>query len=372
MKKVLHVIGGLKRGGAETMLMNLYQNIDLENLQFDFLVFYKVNNDYEDKIKKMGGKIILLSKPNIFSYHKYISNLRKVIRDNGPYDVIHCHVLFNSAFSLFAAKLEGIKIRVAHAHSAPKVKDFSLVKRIYCIFTKNIIDLFANKYVACSKEAAQVLYKKEKIDRIIYLKNAIYIDDFLNPDENKKTKFINEYGIEYSVLNIVSVARFYPVKNHQFMIEIAKKLKDKRIKFKMYFVGDGELIGNIENLVKINHLEKDVYFLGVRNDVSTILSAMDIFIMPSFYEGLPVSLIEAQTAGLYCLVSEEVSRESDMGLNSIEFLPIGDLDKWVSHIENIKTNYKENDKQVIRTKITENGYNIENQVLKLLDIYEID
>lgn len=371
MKKVLHVIGGLKRGGAETMIMNFYKNIDRTKLQFDFLIFYKVGSDYEKMVEKMGGKLILVLPPKGINYFGFVKSVRSAIKKYGQYDAIHCHVMFNSAFSLLAAKLEKIPICIVHSHSAPQINNFSIEKKIYCFITKNIINMFANKFLACSKEAAKALYKKNKMKQVIYLRNAINVEEFLYPNKIEQINFINENNINKNYFNIVSVARFHPVKNHKFMLKIAKILYDNDIKFKLYLVGDGDLKEEIKNIVIKYKLENNVSFLGVRKDISIILSTMDIFIMPSFYEGLPVSLIEAQTAGLKCLVSEKVSKEVDMNLNSIEFLSINNPNDWVEAIKKIIYTKEKVDKRIIEKTITANGYNIKNQVNKLYDIYEI-
>lgn len=298
--RVLHVVTHMNRGGLETMLMNYYRSIDREKVQFDFLTHRPYEGDYDKEIKKLGGKIYHLPRLNPFS-RKYKKALRFFFKTHPEYQIVHVHQDCLSGVILKIAKECGIKVRIAHSHTANQDKNLKyIIKRYYM----KMIPLYATNLFACSKEAGKWMF--QGVDFQI-LNNAICSRNYIYSPEIKE-KMRNEFGIGQSDLVLGHVGRFSPPKNHSFLIDIFCKVKQQEASAKLLLVGndnDGNA-GAIKEKVKMYGLQDSVIFAGLRKDVPNVLQAMDVFVFPSNYEGFPVSLIEAQASGLPCLISEKV------------------------------------------------------------------
>lgn len=316
MIRVLHIVGGLGRGGLETFIMNVYRNIDRSIIQFDFLKTSPDEGAYEEEIKDLGGRIYSIQprRNGILNYRK---ELNKFFEKHKEYKIVHQHVSSLSDINaLKIAKKNGVPIRIIHSHSTNEGSRNSLFK-IFHYFLHNVnqkrITTIANDFFACSEVAAEWILGRKLYERknfkIIY--NGIETELF---KFDKKVRDIvrNEFNVENDEILIGNVGSFHHPKNHEFLIDIFHYLVKVRPKAKLLLVGDGKLRNHIENKVKTLDLDQNVIFTGIRKDVSRILQGMDLFLMPSLYEGFPVSVIEAQCAGLPCLLSDTITKETQI------------------------------------------------------------
>lgn len=358
MVRVLQVLGSLQRGGAETMVMNVYRQIDQSKCQFDFLLKEKVDDGYEQEVKKMGGHIYYAESPKKVGIKNYIENMKDIMLKYGPYDAVHSHMNVMSGMVMVSAWLAGVKIRVSHSHNTkfPNSSKVNFVGKI-------LIKLFANRKVACGEKAGKALFCGSKF---CVIPNGIDASKYYVYDENEKKQIQNKLGMQQGVLQICHVGRFVDVKNHSFIIEIAQALKNK-IKFQMHLLGNGELFETIQEKAKEQNLE-EVLFHGSVNNVNEYLKASDIFILPSKYEGLPVTLVEAQSAGVSCLISDKVPTEADFKIGLIKSLPLN-IDEWVDNIEALNVKKSVVKQPIIEKAIIARGYDIRDSAKRMLELY---
>ncbi|GEL67586.1 glycosyltransferase [Marinilactibacillus psychrotolerans] len=368
--RILQITGKMDIGGAETFLMNLYRAIDKKKIQFDFVTFGEVKGDFDEEIIELGGKVINVASPTDEGLFSFISDLFKVIKDK-EYEVIHSHILFNSSWPLLVAKICNIKVRIAHAHST---KSSSATNRIAVLkhqIMRKIILLSTTRNVACSNDAGRFLFGKSFATKGIVLKNSINCESFQKIDKHLSANITESLDINEKRINIVQVGTLKDVKNHMYSLEIANLLKKKNVDFKIYFVGEGEL--ERELTLKRNELglDEEVFFVGKSKNVNNILELIDVVLLPSKYEGLPLTMIESQSLGKPCIVSSEVTKDIDMGMDLINYINIDESskDKWVNAIINAKTNNKTS-KQEAYNNIYKNGYDVSSSIKIISDIYK--
>lgn len=300
MIRVLHVVTYMGRGGLETMLMNYYRHIDRSKVQFDFLVHREFEADYDEEIKYLGGRIYHVSRLVPWS-RKYKEELSCFFRSHPEYKIVHVHQDCLSSVALQCAKECGIPVRIAHSHNSNQDKNIKyLFKRYYM----RKIPETATELFACGKVAGDWMFGG-KTYRL--LPNAIAAEKYIYEEEKAK-KIKKELGLEKNLV-IGHIGRFNPQKNHGFLIDIFEKCFEKNRKVRLMLIGDGEGRKEIENKVKERGLQDKVLFMGVRRDVPELLQTMDVFIFPSLYEGLPVTMIEEQAAGVPAVISDRVSEE---------------------------------------------------------------
>lgn len=362
--RVLHIIGKMDRAGAETMLMNLYRHIDRKKVQFDFVTFTNDKGDYDDEIIAMGGRVIPIIATNPITR---MFKLYLLLKKHPEYHTIHSHVLLHNAFHLMAAYAAGLKNRISHSHNTSSSRlDNGFVDKIshkYENVAKSIINQLATHRIACGSEAGLYLYNN--LENVLILPNAVDIK------EAHKIAYINRIKLnkdfDSSRLNIVHVARFMPVKNHEFILNIARELIEKKIEFTIYLVGDGLLRSEIENKIIKYGLSNYVKAIGIQSDVIRLMSQSDIMLLPSFYEGFPVVLVESQAVGLPALVSNRVSKEVDLGLGLVNFLDIDEVSPWVDAILNFQSIDLSNEE--IFNKLAYQGFDISSNSEILTRIY---
>ncbi|MCP3761403.1 glycosyltransferase family 1 protein [Domibacillus sp. A3M-37] len=369
--RILHVVGGMDKAGTETMLMNLYRNIDRGRVQFDFVSYYKEDAYYDKEIIELGGKVIKISPPQEIGIKKSIQELRWVIKKYGPYKAVHAHTLFNCGISVLAARLEGVKIRISHAHTTLDGSS-NIIKKIYSILMRAIIRTYSTDLLACSERAGKFLFGKSitQNSKYAYFPNCIDYNKFINFNENtdiqkEKLKINKEHIV------IGHIGRFVKAKNHEFILEVLVKLFNDNKEYTALFVGDGELRGQIEYKAKEYGIHDKIHFLGLRDDIDNMLNITDIFIFPSIYEGLGLVLLEAQASGVPCIVSNAIQPEADVGLGLMHKLDLKDsIENWCDYIKLIKKQ-KKIDKKSISQAFTQSGYSIKSGVNKLMQIYRI-
>lgn len=356
MIRVLHVVTYMGIGGLETMLMNYYRHIDREKIQFDFLVHRDFEAAYDQEIMKLGGRIYRLPRLNPISLF-YKKKLDQFFADHREYKIIHSHLDCMSAIPLRVAKKYNIPVRIAHSHSSSQTKDKKYFLKLYY---KNKIKKYATELFACSQAAGQWMFNTNHFH---VLNNAIDADQYKYNSMVRAAERKN-FGITEETMVIGHVGRFAPPKNHEYLIElfdVVRKIIPNTI---LLLIGDGELRSQAESRVKELGLGGKVIFTGQRTDVSQLLQAMDVFVFPSIYEGLPVSLIEAQAAGLPCLISDKVPIECKK-TDLVKQIPLNDINKWVESIINAKKIMRQDTSDEIKRA----GFDINISANKLEDFY---
>lgn len=322
--RVLHVVGRMDRAGAETMVMNLYREIDRSRFQFDFVYFTADRCDYDHEIEALGGHIHRIRERNPVARFWALHRLLR----NGDWTIVHSHTLFSSALHLAAARLGGVPKRVAHSHSTQDANSASWAGRMYQRFACELLDRVSTHRVACGDAAAAYLFPTRQ--DVVVIPNAVDLDKFANATGSAVRA---ELGIHEDQLVVIQIGRFMPVKNYTRSVAIAQALQAAGVNFRLLLVGAGPKQACIGRLLREHGLENCVNILGLRADIPDIMAAADVMLMPSLYEGFPVVLVEAQAAGLPSVVSSAVSREVDLGLRMLRFVDLDAPDEaWVEGI----------------------------------------
>lgn len=369
MIRVLHIFAALDMGGAETMIMNVYRNIDKSKIQFDFLCMSEKKGDYEDEINKLGGRIFRINPPKKVGYVKHIKEIVKVCKKYGFYKAIHIPTKFHSGVVCLAACIAKVPIRIVHSHTSSDA-DSTFIRKLYNFMCRRLINIFSTYKVACGEKAGEFLFGKKAMKNgdVIILNNGIETKKYMNIKESEVNNLKTKLKIDKNELIIGNVGRFVKVKNHEFFIKLAKNLKKLNIKFKIVLVGDGELKEEIEQKVAKENLQNCFIFMGKRNDIPLIMNMIDVFVLPSLYEGFPMVLIEAFASGKNCVISDTISKEIDMEQGFAKFISLNaDMEEWISAI--IEQSEKENDSNRRIKIICEKGFSIEKTTSKLSKIY---
>lgn len=346
-----------KLNGISAVIKNYYQVIKKKNIQMDFLTIDTPSKEYVDFFKENCLECYILSKRNVI---KYIFCIIKLCREN-KYDIVHIHGNSASmAIELIAVALAGIKVRITHSHNTATMHPW-MHKILFPIFSN-----LCTVRLACGKDAGKWLYRNEKF---IVLNNAIETNKY-SFIESARNKVRKELGIKNNEILLGHVGNFVEQKNHEFLINIFYEVHRTNEEFKLILVSDGVLMPTIKKKVHLLGLDQSVIFLGKTINVQNYLNAMDLFLLPSLYEGMPLVLIEAQASGLPSLVSNTITKEADLTNTSI-YLSIKKIELWVDIIKKKKYIGKarsECSKQNI-VKIKQKSYDIQQNADKLYQIY---
>lgn len=302
MIRVLQCVNNMHRAGLETMLMNYYRNIDRTKIQFDFLTHRPDRSDYDDEIESMGGKVYYAPRLYPQNYPAYFSYMRNFFRDHPEYKIVHSHIDAMSYLPLLAAKRAGVPVRIAHSHNTSIDHDFKYPLKQFFRFR---LPTVANRQLACGKEAGRFLFRND-LFRVI--PNAVEGNAFRFSDDVRRQKR-DELGIRDQLV-IGHIGRLSFQKNHQFLLQIFCEIQKREPSAILLLVGTGKLEKEIMDLALKLGVQRNVRFLGNRSDVNELYQAMDVFVLPSHYEGLPVVGIEAQFSGLPCFFSDAITKEA--------------------------------------------------------------
>ena len=347
MIRILQIVGTMHPGGMENFIMNLYEKIDREKFQFDFVVHLRKENDHTEQIKKLGGKVYeipRLTKDPIGS----LSMLYKIVKKN-KYQVVIRHTA-NAlvAPQLLAAKLAGAKT-ICHSHNETDPQ-MTLHK-----IGKVLMKLVADRRLACSKKAGLWMYDKKDFKVI---NNAINVNKFVYSEE-KAEKVRKEFGLQGKHV-YGHIANFRESKNHMFLLDVYKeiaKLDDKAV---FFCLGEGDLREEIENKIKELNLEDRVILTGIRHDVENFMSCMDVLIFPSFFEGLPLTLIEAQIAALPAIISDTITKDVIITDGLVTMESIKDKPQvWAKKATELLKDGKVKSRQCQREAIRKAGYDMD-------------
>ena len=362
MVKVLHVIRNIGDGGTERFMMNVINNSKNKDIKNIIVTYDEVIKNWQDVILKKNIKIIVIDDPNKTGLFKNVKNIFNVIKKE-QIDVVYSYTHYNSGYVMLAAFLAGIKIRITHSHRTESNSRNSLFYNIYAKISKLLINIFSNVKLACGKEAGDSLFYKHTNYTII--KNGIEIDKY--EFSNLKRKSLRkEYGIGEKDIVIGTVGRLDKNKNQKFLIDVFYEYTKLNSNSKLVIIGDGVEKANLVNQSKKLHISDKVIFMGSRDDVNELYNVIDVFLLTSYNEGLPFVLIEAQTNGLKCIVSDSVSREANIS-KSIVYKSIHLSPKiWAEEIKNSNL-----DRINCVDSIVESGYSINDTVCELEKIYNL-
>ena len=354
--RVLQVVTHMERGGLESMLMNYYRHIDREKIQFDFLVHRQNRAAFDDEIESLGGKIYCL--PRLVPWSKsYLSALNCFFDEHPEYKVIHVHQDCLSSAILKVAAQHNVPVRVAHSHSANQDKNLKYPIKLWY---KRFIPQYATNLFACGKDSGDWMFGGAPFQII---NNAIDVETYAyNP--TKRQEMRRQLGLE-NELTIGHVGRFNQPKNHPFLLDIFAVLLKKEPNAILLLVGGGGGMSQIREKAQKLGIAEHVHFLGVRSDVADLMQAMDVFVFPSLYEGLGIALIEAQAAGLPCVVSDTIPHEAYLtDLVDSESLS-APAEKWAEKIL-AKRAIPRTDR---RAEIAAHGFDITTEAVKLQEFY---
>ena len=299
--RILNLFTIMDRGGAESIVMNYYRHIDRSKVQFDFMVHREQRGAFDDEIEAMGGRIYRMCPIYPQNFGKYKKMLRKFFSEHPEYRIIHSHMSELGYFAFKEAKRQGVPVRICHAHNTPNGFDLKMIMRTY--FKTAMKPYITHRFI-CGTAAGCWLFGEKYQDQFIMMNNAIDTAQYaFSPAIRAKMR--RELGLENRFV-VGHVGRFAEQKNHMFLLEIFAALAQKRSDAVLLLVGGGAREDEIRKRVQALGLQERVKFLGVRNDINRVMQAMDTFVFPSFFEGLGVVVIEAQTTGLPCFVSDRV------------------------------------------------------------------
>lgn len=359
MLRVLQCVASMEAGGIQSFIMNVYRNIDRNKIQFDFLLHKRTNSFFEPEIERMGGKIYYIPSRHDGIIKNKIA-LDSFFRQHSEYEVVHLHESSLSYIEpLRYAKKHGVNIRIMHSHNThiPGSKIHYILHKLNSLN----IDKYATHKVACGKLAGEWMFGKEKNNNFNIIYNGISIKNF-QYDEHLREITRKQLRIKDEIV-IGHIGRFMTVKNHEFIIKIFYEILKCGVKSKLMLIGEGELFEHIKEMTMQLNIQESVLFLGVRSDVTNLLQAMDIMLMPSFFEGFPVTAIEAQANGLPVVLSNTITTEALIKDNT-KMLSLDKTPKaWAEIVLNSLSRIPDN------TILYDKGFDISYTVNELSNIY---
>lgn len=354
MKRILNITGGVAPGGVESFIMNVYRNLDRDKVQFDFIVHKRVEGDFAPEIEKMGGKVYLAPRKSKHPI-KNLKMIKDTVKENN-YDVVIRHSAnAYCVLDLLAAKKGGAKKVIFHSHStSTKLK---AIHKFFRSFMKTVpTDRFA-----CSENAGKWMYGNLDFKVVC---NAIDIKKYAF-DKVKRNELRAKMNLTDKKV-FIHVGNLRSPKNHIFMVSFFEKVVKQNRDAILLLVGEGNERASIEAKIKELGIENNVKLLGLRHDIPDLLQVADVFFLPSVYEGLPVSVIEAQAAGLKCLISDVITRDVIV-TDLVTAMPLeASLENWAAKAIELSNDYSREDTESIYKAIADKGYDVK----KLARFYE--
>lgn len=352
MKRLLCLISNMNAGGAETFLMKLYRNLNRQEYQMDFCINVFEHCFYEDEILSLGGKIFRIPArtKHFFQHNKQLTD---IVRN---YHYERVLVVSSNATCFLDLKIcqqSGVKIRAVRSSNS-KCSDSMIGKIVHNYGVKHW-SKYANLKIAPSDLAALFLFGKDAVDKndVLFLRNALDLNTYCFKPEGRE-KIRRELNIGKDTVVFGHVGRFYEQKNHDFLVEIFSEIVKRQKNSVLLLVGSGALEEDIRKKVDMLRIKDKVFFVGTRKDIPDLLSAMDVFVFPSFFEGMPNTVIEAQSTGLNCIISDTITREANITGNVI-YLSLNETkEKWAEMALDLLAKPRMN----IKNDLIENGYDI--------------
>lgn len=355
--RILQVVTHMERGGLESMIMNYYRHIDREKVQFDFLVHRQEQAAFDDEIESLGGRIYRLSRLVPWSKN-YLAALNRFFDEHSEHKIVHVHQDCLSSVILKVTAQHNVPVRVAHSHSANQDKNLKYPIKLWY---KRGIPKYATNLFACGKGAGDWMFGGASYQII---NNAIdVVACAYNP--TKRQEMRRQLGLE-NEFTIGHVGRFNQPKNHPFLLDIFAALLRREPNAVLLLVGGGEDMTKIQAKAQALGVAEHVRFLGIRSDVADLMQAMDVFVFPSLYEGLPVTMVEAQAAGLPCIISDKVPPECILTDGLVDALPLSaEPEAWAEKMLE-KREVPRTDR---RSEIAAHGFDITTEAVKLQEFY---
>lgn len=308
--RILNLFTIMNRGGAETMVMNYYRKIDRSKVQFDFMVHRQERGAYDDEIEAMGGRIFRMCPIYPQNFGRYKKMLKVFFDEHPEYKILHSHMSELGYYAFREAEKHGVKVKVCHAHNAPVKESMNLKEKGQLLFRdyfKKKMLPYSDHLFICGEEAGNWLYGEENKNRFVMMNNAVDAEKFrYSPAVRDEVRKELELDGKFVLLN---VGRFNPQKNHTFILDIFKEIKNIHSDSVLLLAGNGTLENEIKEKCHALGLDDSVHFLGLRSDIDRLLQSADIFLFPSLYEGLPVTMVEAQSSGIKCFISDVIPQQ---------------------------------------------------------------
>lgn len=359
--RILCVFSRLDRGGAETMCMELYRHIDRTKVQFDFVKHTSNIGAYEEEIKALGGRVYEAPQYKVYNQISYCNWWKKHLQEHPEHKIIHGHY-FTIASVYFRVCKKYNRITIGHSHSTKRMSSGGFKKKLRWMLQTLLLKKLEKRSdycFACSTPAGKWLFPHKQFT---ILKNAVDTQKFVY-SPSVRLEVQKELKLSDKCLAVGVVGSIYEAKNPLGIVKIFKAVHDKNPNTRLLWVGDGSMREMAESKIKEYGIQDAVILTGVRPDVHRLMQAMDVFIMPSLYEGLPVTGIEAQATGLPCLFSTNVTTEVQI-TDLCKFLSLDSDELWVREILNAKTERKN-----MSADIKKGGYDIANTAHWLQEFY---
>lgn len=355
--RILQVLDTINSGsGVAAVVLNYYRYLEKDKVIFDFMVNEEVDKELREALEENGSSIYRMPSLKLKNYFQYQMELKRFFQEHSEYSIVHGHIPNAAAFYLKAAKEANVLVRIVHSHNSMGAD--KAWKRIRNRILSQIGIFYATDYMACGEKAARYLYGKEKKE-IYLMRNAIDSHKF-RYQQNIRQKMRERLGWEQNYV-IGNIGRFCPQKNQEFLLRVFREAYQRDRTARLLLVGDGEDRNRIEKWIEKEGCQNIIVCTGVTKDVNSYLQAMDIFVLPSRYEGVPIAALEAQAAGLFCLVSTEVTRE--IQTEYTQYLPLEDGAKeWAEVLLKRKK-----EKRIFHLP---NGYEIRGEVVELIKKYQ--
>lgn len=360
--RILHVVTKMDTGGLETLIMNFYRNIDRSKIQFDFLTHRSEQGFYDEEIRNLGGYIYHVPPINPLKQQRYLNALRAFFEEHKEYKIVHSHINTNSIFPLRTAMHAEIPVRIAHSHAAYPAFDYKTPFRIY---NKLKLKKYSTYNFACSDVAGKWLFGSDAVkkDNFKVINNSIDAENY-SYNKEVRQKIREELNIKGKFV-VGHVGRFNKSKNHDYLIDIFKLVHQKDPDAVLMLVGDGELRNSMEEKVNKLNLEDKTIFTGVQSNVNELLQAMDVFVLPSISEGLGIVAIEAQAAGIPCVVADTVPNEAFI-TDLIKKVPLNSsANGWANEVVRWKGFNKRDTFEIVKNA----GYDIKETTKELEKFY---
>jgi glycosyltransferase involved in cell wall biosynthesis len=369
-RRILHVVGAMRRGGIQSWLMHLLRTIDRQNYHLDFLVHSPQPCAYDQEVRDLGSSV--LHCPQTGNPWQYARDFARTLRTQAPYDVVHSHVYSFTGLVLRLAARQRVPLRIAHCHNNRRVVETArgVVRHCQLRLMKSWIRKYAMVKIAASGDAAEDLFgpawNLDPAVRVIHC--GLDLTAFkIAPD---RAALRARLGLAPDDRVIGHVGRFVPQKNHRFLIEVAAEAIKRDDRVRLLLVGDGPLRPEIERHAAALGIAGRVLFVGERDDVPEVMSAMDGLLFPSLHEGLGLVLVEAQAAGLSCLIADRVPREADVVPGLVYRLPLEEAPAgWAERLIEISTARRVGRAEALAAVVA-SPFNIAGSVRQISRIYD--
>ncbi len=327
--RVLHIMSGFGGGISSFILNKAYYFKDSTTI-FDVMTFDEVPQHFLTAIENTGGRVYRISNPKVAGFKTYYEEVNSIMKNLPTDTFIHCHIRGYRALPFYLiAKKHKFKRFGIHAHTTGLPEEMNTLENK---LVRGINNFVADEKISCGREASRYLFGEKSLrnKEIVHIPNSINAENFIQKYSVSKESLLgSEIKDKYVIGHI---GRFNAVKNHIFMLDVIEKLSETSLAFVWLFIGDGDDFDKIKKIAKDRELDPYIKFLGRRNDIPQLLQIMDLFVLPSKYEGFPTVAVESQASGTKTLLSDTITKDVDLQLNLIEFLTITKPDSWVKSI----------------------------------------